>query len=259
MSNKVSQIIRKISPYLSSLVILGLVEWFLLDTSNWLLSSILLVFVVFVAISHLINWKIFSFEFLFWFVMQTSFLLSSLLFVSFLETDWIQHIIVILVALICFLFLKNIYLFINNSQKYQTNALEYITSYINFITLFFLFSSCFNLIVFMSWPVWKPLIFIVVVVYVLSLTRFWSHKIELKKAWLYSLILTVIFSQLFWVFSYLPISNIVSGLIFVLFYFSAVNISLDFMSVQLNKNNLTKNILISVIAIVLVLLTAQWI
>ena len=253
-----SLILNKINPYFTGLGLFALGEWFLHQPANWIWQALVVFVFLFLMLVHLLRGKIFKLEFLFWLIILISLVFAAFLILMTLETYWLSQFVVFITALIAFIYLKNIYVFLYKSENYQTNALEHITSYVNLMSLFFFFTAGFYFLIFLSWPLWIPLVGVGIALFILSLARFWSHKVAFKKSLVYSVVFGLIFVELFWVVSYLPISNIVAGFVAAVIYFTLINLATQFIGSQLQKKYVIKQISITGGALLIVLLTAQW-
>ena len=258
MSNKLSLFLRRINPYLASIIVLGLFLVFPSWSALWYLIVPAAVVIIFISLGHLLKWKLLSHEFFVWLIANCLIVLSCYGFIVFLEVIWVSHLISILVSLLFLLLIKSIYSYLYSPDKYQTRTLENIIGYINLIIVFFGFATAFNILVFLSWPIWPFLALALAAVFVVTLVGFWFNKVPFKKSWFFAVVFSVILTQAFWVFTYLSTSHLVNALVVGALYYLLVNSAMSHLNSTLNKKQLFKYIIISLIVILAVLVTAKW-
>ena len=258
-NNKISKFARQISSYVSLIFMLLTFGLFLFYQQYWQIAIILFVLNIFIFTGIILKWKIFCLEFINWFIYSITIVLSSLFIIAFLESDWPRYIVSILMSFIYFIYLQNIHLYLNKPDKYQTNSLENITGYTSLIILFFVYAASFNLLIFLSWPIYYPVAIVFATTFVISFILLWFNKIEYKNNWLYALIFSLVITELFWVFSYLPISYLVVSIVLTIIYYIMFNINLHGLLLSLHKKIVLRFLIIGILSILLILLTAQWV
>ncbi|MFA6098563.1 MAG: hypothetical protein WCV50_02215 [Patescibacteria group bacterium] len=245
-------------PYLSSLLVVIFFE-------IWSVSHGLFYYIVSinVCIIVLTIWSLTGRKFkskLFWNFLSTPLFLvaGSQVFFTLIDSIVIQQVFIFLIGILFFLVLKNLFKFLNQDKSYQPYALENLYGYINMVILFLFYASFFGLSLFMNWPSWLFSIVVFVISGFLYMRTLWSYKIEWRKSKFFILLVGVLMSESYFVFSFLPTSFLFNGLFLAIIYYLVMNLSRDFLRNNLNKQNIRTYIIISATLGVFLLATAKW-
>ncbi|MBU0963411.1 hypothetical protein KKC06_00020 [Patescibacteria group bacterium] len=196
----------------------------------------------------------------FWSILATPlfFVSSSYLFFMFIDNVAVSQIFILLIALVYFLILRNIFSFLYQTKNYQPYALENIYSYVNMGSLFMFYASFYGMFLYLSWDIWKSSILVFIFSTFLFTRTLWSFKIEWRKSKVFILIMGVLMIEIFYAISFLPTSFLFNALICILVYYLLMNIFKDFLRDMITGNNLKRYFLITITIAVIGFITTQW-
>lgn len=249
----------RILTFLSSFLVLIFLEILLFFPNRIFIIAAVIFIIIFFSILYITTKKIISKDFEHFLISPLFFISSGFLLLLFLESPIIKQIFILGLSIIYYLILSNLFSFKFQTHKYQPYILENLLSYINLISIFLFYSSifCFHLLLGISTFLLLPIIFIFT--FIITYQLFWVNKIDFKKNWLFTLIIGLIFLELFWAISYLPTGYFVNAIILLIIYYIFINISRDFLLNNLEKRQIKKYLTIGLSALILILATAQWI
>lgn len=191
-------------------------------------------------------------------VTPISFLLSGMLFMLFLEQNWLKHALNLAIAILIAVFLENIFVYIYQHEKYQVHSLENISNYLNLASMFLFNSSLFGFFIFLNTPFWLISFISFIIFLLLSVQTIWVNKIKIKLAWLHILIICLILFEVFWAVSFLPTAFYVNGLIVATIFYLTNNLMRLRLLNALNKTVIQRYFILCGSIIILILATAQW-
>lgn len=249
----------KILTFLSSFLVLIFLEILLFFPNRIFIIAAVIFIIIFFSILYITTKKVISKDFGHFLITPLFFISSGFLLLLFLDSPIIKQIFIIGLSIIYYLILSNLFSFKYQAHKYQPYALENLLSYINLISIFLFYSSifCFNLFLGVSKLILLPIILIFTLT--LNYQSFWVNKIDFKKSVLFTLIIGLIFLELFWAIFYLPTGYFVNAVILVVIYYIIMNISRDFLVNILEKKQIKKYLIIGFAVLTITLATAQWI
>jgi len=125
------------------------------------------------------------------------------------------------------------------------------------ISAFLFYASIFGLYLFLLWPSWIFLILLAFVTFILTYEFFW-HNLLLQKHIVYSLILTLIISEISWALTLWPTGFMPRAMVIFTVFYAFTNLSKHNFNKTLNKKFVRNIIIISVLILSLALLTTQW-
>jgi hypothetical protein len=191
-------------------------------------------------------------------VTPTLFLLSSLLFVSFLEGRYLRQVFLLGVMALEWAFLEVVFLKINYRPRYQPHSLDNICTHINLITIFLTVSGIFSLIIFLGFSLWPWLMVFGIISFLINYQLILPSDVDAKIAWPYILISTLIDLEIFWAVSYLPVSVYVSGLLVTVSYYFTTGLARNWLIGVKEKRVVIRYLIISLSILILVLVSAKW-
>jgi len=252
-----------------SLSILGFFVGMLINPKNIYFFGLVLL-IMFFSLAKFYSWKIKDKKFWYFLITPLLFFVSSILFFGFLEGQFfLKCVIIILFASLQWLIYQNIFFLFKLPQKYQSNSIRNIFDFINLISIFFLVSSFFALIIFVHISVWLLSIVLFLISSLYFFQFFWLNRVLEKRAWFFAFIFALIFVEIFYVITFLPISFYIGGLILTLVYFNIKSIGKKYFlnifysenrqcSIAIIKKNTIQYLIINILILTLLLATAQY-
>ena len=248
---------KKLIPFIAALICAILLELLLVSPDSWFLLLVIISFTIGLTTYYLnhakLNKNFFGFS-----LSPLIFALSGYLFLFFLETAYLEQIIIGVIFLGLAIFWSNLVNYIWDKPRYQTFALENISSYLNLLSAFFIFVSAFNLFVLGVGRIRYLIILILFAALALSWQTFWINKIENKSKKYFPFIFALVFIELFWVMHYLPISYLVTGIILTAVFYTGINITRFHLLNNLTTKVITRYVVIALVVIASALITASW-
>jgi len=154
----------------------------------------------------------------FWLVM---FLLevSTLLSLLFIENTLVKHLVVILIAVLTFLYAEYLYIYLYRREMYKIHSLEYLNHFINLL-VFLLFSiSIFAGRVFMNFGFWLTALAVVVLSLVIFILDFRASRLTTKQYTLPTVIGAIIIFEIFTVLTWLPFNFYIKAILLSAWYY----------------------------------------
>src|SRR6056297_1327 len=161
--------------------------------------------------------------------------------------------LIIIEAFFVFYYLRQIYFNKTLKTKVKWDNISY---YSGFLALFFIFSFIFGSQGSLFFAVYLTLILI----FALILTTyqfFYMQGIREKQNYIYIFIITLILTEITWVFFFLPFSYNIGGLVLAIIYYLILGLTRLFLKNSLNKKKLKFYLSLSSGCIIIILLTAR--
>jgi len=251
-------IIRRLILYLNPIVLIIGLE-FSREKKDWwwlplLISGLLLLVTIWDFSKRKINKRYFDF-------LITPFVLflSNVALLMFIESLWLYRLILVIGAVFLYLYLDQLLNYFYFSRRYQPYTLENFSFYINVLSVFFISATLFGGLIFLHFNIFILAFISLVFYFLLTYQVFWVNKISWSKSYLFSFIIPLVLAELLIAISYLPTSFYVNGFLVAVFFYLMIGLSRLFLQENLLKKNILSHIIISLLAIIVILLTAQWI
>ncbi|MBU4360800.1 hypothetical protein L6278_00735 [Candidatus Parcubacteria bacterium] len=250
--------LKKLSVYISSLVVL-ILFYLILQTPErvWHLS-VIAILVLFILFKLLTVKKLTWLENLKFFILIFFLTLACLLFLLVIENFYLKYFILILTSLLTGAFFELIFVYLYRSHKYQPFSLNRYYEYVSILIFFFLSSSFFALQVFLNISFWLIGLILTLLACILFYLNLWLNKFEIKKNIIYFYILGLLTLELSLALTWLPISYYLKAFCLTIFYF----LFIKFINYQLRENWNKKKVLFYVLGgvgiVLLALVTARW-
>ncbi|MEK7166831.1 MAG: hypothetical protein AAB732_00205 [Patescibacteria group bacterium] len=260
---------NRLIPFFILVAILGFFVGILMNPKI-IYFSFLILLIIFCTLAKLYSWQLKKKNFWYFLITPFFFFISSFLFFIFLETNvFVKYIIIILFAYLQWFIYKNIFFLLKEHQKYQPNTIRNVFNFINLISIFFFSSSFYALIIFIRTPVWLLSVILFLIISLILFQFFWINKIQEKKAWFFSVILGLIFIEIFFIISFLPTSFYINGLILTLIYFNLKNISKKYLLnifyseggqplIKIIRHEIIRYLTINILCLALIFSAAQY-
>lgn len=251
-------LLQRFIPVLSPIALL-VVWWFSFSNKeSFLYFVVVVIIIVFISVAQLLNWRIFSKQFLGFFILP--FLLQGSLaaWLVFIDEDWLRKIVMILAVLGYAVYFESCFNYFHHTKAYQPYALANVSSYVGVLTAWFYFSAISALAIFFHTPRYILLIYAFVFVAVLLFQSMWIDNVPIFRNSIFFLVLTVLLLQFYWAVLYLPIGWLVTGVLMATLYYFFVNLSKYHLLRSLDHKIIFRYTLVSVLALSGALATAQW-
>lgn len=152
------------------------------------------------------------------------FYLSSLSLFFLLEKFWTRHFLAAAAAILIGFFFEGVYIYIWEHDVYEAYSLENLSNYLNSLSIFFLSSSLFALINFVQLSIWLAAIPALLVYFFLSWQTFWMSKIPWPISRHFIFLLTLVFLEIFFVLSFLPLHFLILGAVLTIVWYTFINL-----------------------------------
>lgn len=222
----------------------------------WLILLVLLlqqVATIFFVCKKKINLNFFHFL-----ILPVLFSLASWLFMIFIIDPVFYHLTVVASALVVYILIHQYYLYFYVPYRYQPYSLESMSLYISLIAGFFFYAAAFGGLVLLQLNVWLVALVLMLSMGLVTYQYFWVNKFNVKKNWLFVLIIILVLTEIFIAVSYLPTGFYVNSFIIVLSYYLMLGFSKHYLSQTLNKKRSWMFILIGGLCLLAVLFSAKW-
>lgn len=137
---------------------------------------------------------------------------------------------------------------------FRGNLLSYINSFI----LFFTASALFGAVVFITYSEWYALLIISVLSFILHLQTMQASHVKLRRALLYSLVASLLITELFASLLFWPSAFLVSGIIITVAFYMLTGVSRCMLTSVLSRKLIGKYLAWGSFIISAILITADW-
>ncbi|MDP3970348.1 MAG: hypothetical protein Q8P90_01475 [bacterium] len=250
-------IIKRLTPYWSAIIILTLFLVGIYYPTNWqwIIGLLFIVPVLEVLIMRQRHWRL---DYLGLSLASIILLVSAYTFMLIQESSLLIYVIIGVTVILHFLFVKNLSVFLFQPAKYIAYSLEHISQYSNVVASFYLYVSIFIFQILGLGRLRYLLAAAMVGTAILVWQTFWIQKVTWKRGALYAFIITLVIVELIWVFHFLPASFFVSGFLLTIGLYLMLHLSRHYLAEALTKKQVVRYILTSLIAVVVLLVTAKW-
>lgn len=250
--------LKKVIPYLSPLVVLGIFEFSISVPTFLLWSGITLTLVVFLSVWYVVYEKLRGAGMWLLIVLCLVFVLSGGMVILFFEQDLTRHLFSMSIMLVYAVLLHNIYAFLWEPHRYQPYAIENISRYVNILSVFFLVTSFAMFRLLTNFSVWPLAPILGALLCIITLQTLWAQKVPLRRALGISALFGLGIAELAVAVNYLPVRPLVqAGLVAVPYYFF-ISLTHDWLKQQVDRVVVQRLSLYSLLLIILICLTAQW-
>lgn len=214
------------------------------------------------------------------------FVVSSLLFLSFLITSSAiaRQVIILVIVINLWLVLAGIFKYFQNQAmgaSFINYSLENYFRYSNILTIFLFFVVMYSVNIFFNPSPWILLMVVFWAVLALSYQQYWLAEVfrqddcpgtvkvlqqELSQLIvdrklrfrIYLLVPALILLEIFWAVSFLPTSFYVNGFLVTVIYYGMMNIIWAKIQNNLNKKLIKESLFVVSISLMIILFTARW-
>lgn len=144
---------------------------------------------------------------------------SGLSVFFFTEEPILQWFLIIVLPLVSWIWLENLFLFWQRSTSYQAYSLQKLGNYLYLLKLFLFTTAVIGLQVLIQLPFWFSYLLSTIGFYFIQFDLFSLHKIQSKNSFVFAAFGTILGMELLLVLNLLPTHFFLYGLIIVLFYY----------------------------------------
>jgi len=203
--------------------------------------------------------RIISKEFWMYVITPLFFILAIFGMISLLENMIIQQALIIIGALLYWLYLSNVAVYNFDFQNYHSSAIENVSSYMNLISLFCLSIVAYAAEALLNTSLAMMGAMMVVFVALILLQSIWAARIDSQKRFLYVLTMGIIMIESFWAVAYLPSNFYLQGFLLTIIYYGAWGLLKSNLLGIFSKRLLIRYLGLCGLAVIAVIITAQWI
>ena len=191
--------------------------------------------------------------------LPTLFVFGSVFVSFFIINRFIVHVLFVIDLIFLYYYFKMLYYYFLKLNLYQKVNMEYLSTYGNFIAFYFMAISFFGLQLFLDLAVWKLIIFLASVVFLIAFQSSWAGEIDKKTGIFYGLLLSLIILELAWGISFLTLSYYILGLILTISFYVLFGLIRFYLFGNLNKEKVKMYLAFGLVSVFIALLTARWI
>ncbi|MBU4216917.1 hypothetical protein L6270_03760 [Candidatus Parcubacteria bacterium] len=181
-------------------------------------------------------------------------------FVSFfIINKWVVHVLFLVNLIFLYYYFKMLYYHFLKLDLFQKEKMENLSTYGNFLAFYFMAVSFFGLQLFLDIAIWKLIILLAGVVFLIVFQISWSGEINKQTSFFYSLLLSLIVLELAWGISFLTLSYYILGLILTISFYVLIGLIRFYLFGNLSKEKVKMYLIFGLISVSIALLTARWI
>lgn len=203
--------------------------------------------------------RFFSKEFWMYIITPFFFMLAIFGMISLLESSVIQQALILGGALLYWLYLGNVAIYHFDFQNYHTSAIENVSSYMNLISLFCLTIVAYAAEALLNTSLAIMGVMMIFFVVLILLQSIWAAHIDSQKRLLYVLTMAIIMIESFWVVAYLPSNFYLQGFLLTVTYYGVWGLLKSNLLGIFSKRLLIRYLGLCGLAVIAVIITAQWI
>ncbi|MFA4917550.1 MAG: hypothetical protein WC560_12890, partial [Syntrophales bacterium] len=160
--------------------------------------------VLFFLLAKLAGWNFKKNDFWVLFGIPFFLALASFFLLFFIEGSTMKVLVITLATFLIWLFAENLFTYLQLPNAYQVNALEYLSLVINMVSVYFFTTGIFAARLFLGLPLWLTLPLFAGAIFLMIAATLWICKIEKDRLIPSALGGTILFTELFFVFTLLP-------------------------------------------------------
>jgi hypothetical protein len=182
-----------------------------------------------------------------------------LIFSTMVPSRLIVQLLFVFNTIIVYIYFRSIYYYLVQPKRYKNDTLENLSSYGNFLSIYFISASSYGLQVFLGIEVWLTMILIIVTFALVIYQVLWINRIDMRRGFLFILVMCLALIQVAWAASFLTLSFYVLGLILAVCYYILIGLVRFYLLGRLTPSLIKIYLAFGFGSIIIVLLTANWI
>lgn len=191
-------------------------------------------------------------------ILPFSFLTSIFIYFSLATNKLFVQFLFLVVIFFAYFYLRNIYYFFAGSSVGKSDLFKNILSLVNFFIIFFSASVIYGLQAFLNLPVWISMIFWMAISILAVYQKFLANRTKQEEVLIYMLVCSVVFLEIGWAMSFLPLTYNVLGLTMALCYYVLVGLVVAYFNDNLTGKKIKAYLIFGILSILLIFLTARW-
>ncbi len=252
-------LLKRLIPFIAGFVYVYCSAQLLLYPEQWQRLLTIMIVVGTMSLWHLLEWEFLSLEAWWQAIPAILWISSGYGFFLFVDTEIFQWSLVIGLPAVFGLYLETIFIYRYQPQKYTNLLLPKFSQYLIILSSFFTFAFLFALVLINSIPLWA--LFVIALLYgVLGMAHVMRgfHLLQREQAGIifWMGILSV---QLAGVIYFLPTNYIVAGGVFGVFFYAIPSLIVMQLRDSVDKKAIFQYTLVTLSALVLIFLSAQWV
>ncbi|MFA6522681.1 MAG: hypothetical protein WCT24_03770 [Patescibacteria group bacterium] len=210
-------------------------------------------------LARLLKWELRSFSFWIFISVPLFVLFSSFTLFLFLELFAVKVILGAITMVAAWLYTENLFTFYHLPRAYQAYSLEYLSVILYLLGCFLFASTAYGAQLFLSLPIWVPVIAIFWIVLFATIGVFWVSKVDPQTSTLYAVAGAIMLSEFYLVFGMLPTSFLTNAAALTVVLYLFFGLSRAHVLEKLTKTVLVRYLAISTVFLLVIFLTARWI
>lgn len=251
-------VLHRLTVFLQTALIAGLFFTLIKAGAHFLPIAIALYFFLGFLQARLLgfDWK--SRSFWIFFFTPLVFVGGAGFFFFFLEGLIAKWFIAILVSVISWMYLENLFTFYHLPGSYQPYSLEYLSLSMYLLFVFFFASGMYAAQIFLALPVIIPFFALFWILFFASICTFWVSKVNSETSLPYAVVGAIGLSQLYVALGFLPTSFVVNATVLTLAYYAYLGLVRAHILEELTVLVARRYLSFVGVAIVLIFLTTSW-
>ena len=192
-------------------------------------------------------------------ILPLTFLIAISVFISLQSSGLLVQALFAALFIFLFSYFKNLYYFWSRPDLYREEDFNVIKSYGGFLVVFFAAASLYGLQSFLNLTIWPMMMIFAAVVLALSYLNLDVADANPKTVWQFSVIMTLVITEVALVFTLLPLTYSVSAMSVGILYYLLINLTRLYLQKSLTSKKIKLYLLISSAGLAIMLLTARWI
>ncbi len=252
-------LLKRLIPIIAGLVFVYCSAQLLLYPGEWQRLATVMIVVGFASLWHLLKWELLSLEAWWQAIPAILWIASGYGFFLFADSSLFQWSLVIGLPVVFGLYLETIFTYRYQPQKYTNLLLPKFSQYLIILSSFFTFAFLFALVLINSIPLWA--LFVIAFLYGVLGTAHVMRGFHLLEREQMGLIfwMGLLCVQLAGVIYFLPTNYIVAGGVFGAFFYAVPSIIVMQLRDSVDKKAIFQYTLVTLCALFLIFLTAQWV
>jgi len=181
-------------------------------------------------------------------------------FVSFFIVKMlVVHLLFLVDLIFLYYYFKMLYYYFFKADMHKKVNMEYLSTYGNFVAFYFMAVSFFGLQLFLDIAVWKLIVFLASVVFLIVFQTSWAGETSKKTGIFYGLLLSLVMLELAWGISFLTLSYYILGLILTISFYVLIGLVRFYLFGNLSSEKVKLYLIFGLTSVSIALLTARWI
>lgn len=252
-------LLHRISSFVITLIAALGFAALILEWMSPVLTIALTIILCALILSRLVGWQFRTFQF--WHLVGTPmlFLLSSYGPLLLLEHFYSKIVLSVVVVLLLFVFIEQIFSFVHLPINYQAFTLEYLSGLLHIVSVFFLATFGFGLSAFLQAPLWALSSIFFLILFFIVYGTLWAGKVDPIRARSFAFAGALLTTELFAVLTFLPVGFYTNAAFLALGVYVFLGLSRAHALHKLSKQVIRRYVSIFVVLTIVIAATSQWV